>query len=442
MAHRRRHAGETGFDGTVSEDGSGYGGSVRTCIDPQVLGLVGPAEPEEAEVQREVGAANALPVGRDVGMADIESGVHDADRDRGPADAREETGSPVVSSQGIGAHGGNSRVEGGFEDPDGLDGQHEIGGGNRLQSSLGNVGRIDPDVRVEAAHLHSQILERPPPAGVGIAGHQGDVHGRHFPGGGVGRRVHQCLGEFSLRGQGAQPIDLRQGRDRLQAGLVAREPGANEHSRGTGDPGARAFEHLRQVIGRGVPGEPDPAEGPVTSGRGGLSGQPLDRSLRPQPVEIRQRAFTPGGHLTLESLPGHLTMVGDERIAGGRGGRGVLHGLFGDGRGRGRSRRGLNGRFTAGSTAFLGNPGRGGSGHPGCLRRGQPCLFPALARGGLGSDQVRRACHHAQDAQGSQAASKRYPHCRLPCRGQSPAQTVVPGSKQLARSRRRSCRAG
>ena len=220
-------------------------------------------------------------------MVDIESGIHDADRDRGAADAREEAGSPIESSQGIGAHGGNSRVEPGFEDSDGLDGQHEIGRGDRLQPSPGHVGRVDPDTRVEAAHHRPQILERLPPAGVGIAAHQSDEHGCRFPARRLGRWRGKLLREFPLPGQGAQPIDLRQGRDRLQTSHVTGESGPHERSRGTDNPGARAFERLRQIIGGGVPGESDPAEGPVTSGCVGLGGQNPDRGLRPEPVEIR-----------------------------------------------------------------------------------------------------------------------------------------------------------
>ena len=245
-------------------------------------------------------------------MVDIESGIHDADRDRGAADAREEAGSAIESSQGIGAHGGNSRVEPGFEDADGLDGKHEIGSGDRLQPSPGHVGRIDPDARVEAAHHRPQLLELLPPAVVGIAGHQSDEHGRRFPGGGIGRWSCELSGEFTLPGEGAQPIDLRQGRDRLQTGQVAGEPGAHERSRGTDHPGPRSFERLRQVIGRGLSGEPDPAEGPVPSGRGGLGGQHPDRGLRPQPVELRQGAFTAGAHPALDSLRGHFPPIGDE----------------------------------------------------------------------------------------------------------------------------------
>ena len=82
VAHRRRHAGITGFVVTVSENGSGYGGSVQASIDPQVFRLAGPsAEAEQVEAQRKVGPANALPVRRDVGVVDVESGIHDADRD-------------------------------------------------------------------------------------------------------------------------------------------------------------------------------------------------------------------------------------------------------------------------------------------------------------------------------------------------------------------------
>ena len=159
----------------------------------------------------------------------------------------------------------------------------------------------------------------------------------------VQRFVGKRLGEFSLLGQGAQPIDLRQGRDLLQAGFIARQPGAHQASRGTDDLGARALERPRQVVPSCTLCESYPAEGPVPSSRDRLGDQHLDRGGRSKPVKIRTGAFASGVNLTLDSRPGHLAVVGDERITVGRRGTRVAHRPIDDSRCFRRSRSGLIG---------------------------------------------------------------------------------------------------
>ena len=279
----------------------------------------------------------------------------------------------------------------------------------------GNVGRIDPDVRVEAAHHRAQVLERLPPAGVGIVGHQGDVHGASLPGG-----TRRAMGSPAL-GRVFSP----------GAGRPAHRPPATPGSfaDGPGRPGAWRAPALprNRRSGRPCLRVPAPDHWPWRP-------RPVGSSRRTSRVRPRRRGRTasrsrspsqasrdPSGGVRLQRPP-HPRVApgashrGRRRTNSRREGRetSLARPVRKTDNGCGRSRRGLNGRFPEDSTAFLGNPGRPGSGHHGCPRRGQPCLFPALTRGRLGSDQVSRACDHAQDAKGCEATSKRCPHSRLP----------------------------
>ena len=81
VPHCGRHAGESRLDISVAGNGPGDMGPMAEFVDPQVLGLAersvgSPGTPHE------VGAADALPVGGDVQVIDVEPRVHDADGDR------------------------------------------------------------------------------------------------------------------------------------------------------------------------------------------------------------------------------------------------------------------------------------------------------------------------------------------------------------------------
>ena len=224
VPHRRRHAGETGLDGTVPDHGPGDVGPVSAGIDPQILGLF--RGRREQGDPGEVGAADALPVRRDVQVIDVEPRVHDADGNRSAAHAREDPGGAAVSTQRVRAHGRNGRVVSRFDNAHRLHGQHVVRRGDGFHLTVGYVGRIRPQVRIEPAHHGAQVLQRSPPPAVGIVRHQGDEDGRLLLRGRLRQFAGERLRKFPLRRYGAQPVDFRQGNDLLQQGRITGQLGS------------------------------------------------------------------------------------------------------------------------------------------------------------------------------------------------------------------------
>ena len=229
VPHRRRHPGETRLDGPVADHGPGDMGPVASFVDPQIRGLVG-RRGKEGE-PGEVGAADALPVRRDVQVIDVEPRVHDGDGDGSAAHAGEDSRSAAVGSQGVRAHGGDRRVVSGPDDADRLDGQHVVRGRDGLHLAVGQVGRVGPQIRIETAHHRAQGLEFPPPPAVGIVRHQGDEDGQLIMRGNFRQFAGERLRKLPLRRNGSQTVDCRQGRDLVQQRRVARQFGADEVAR-------------------------------------------------------------------------------------------------------------------------------------------------------------------------------------------------------------------
>ena len=230
MRYGGRHARETRLDGAVSGDGAGDVGTVPAIVDPQVIGLVeGAVGAEPGGVPGEVGAADAVPVGGDIQMVDVEPGVHDGDGNRGAAGPGKDSRRGAVGAQCVGAQRRHGRVVGGLDDADGLDGQHEVGGGKRIEHLLGRGGRIDPECGVVAADDGAEALQLAPPAAAGIRCHQRNVDGRLLVDRLVEDVVCECL-QFRFGGRGAKPVHRGQGGDFVQAGCIARQSGAKQAS--------------------------------------------------------------------------------------------------------------------------------------------------------------------------------------------------------------------
>ncbi len=243
VLHGRRHAGETGLDRPVSDHGAGDVGSVASCIDPEILGLFRGRGKEGRP--GEVGTADALPVRRDVQVVDVEPGVHDSDGDGSAAHPGEDPRSAVVRSQGVRPHGGNGRVVRRPDDADRLHGQYVIGRGDGFHLTVGNVGRVGPQIRIPPAHHGALVLQRSPPPAVGIVRHQGDEDGRLILRGRFRQLAGERLRKFPLRG-GRHPAR------RLPAGPRSRAAGPGHRAVGRGQGCPRNREPSRRTR-RGIP---------------------------------------------------------------------------------------------------------------------------------------------------------------------------------------------
>ena len=155
VPHAGCHAGITRFDITVADDGAGDMGAVPAFVHPQVRFI------DSGPEAYEVGTADTLSVRRNVQVVDVQPAVHDGDGHGSAGRAGEQPRRALMAAQRIDPHGRHRGVMGGPHDADGFNGQHEILVGDGVQVSVGDVGGVGADVRVEATDLGAPV----PPAG-------------------------------------------------------------------------------------------------------------------------------------------------------------------------------------------------------------------------------------------------------------------------------------
>ena len=377
VAYRRGHAREKRIGEPVAGEGARAVRPVSVTVHPQVQVL------QAALGRHEVGSADAVAVRRDVRVVDIESGVHEADGHRSAASAENARRTP--GAQRVRAHGGNGAVVRRLDNADRLHGQHEVGLGEGAGGAGRDGGRIGADVGVEPADHGPQALQGAPPAAIGIVRHQRDEHGDLCLAGGSERgRL------FEFRGHGAHGVHRLQRQKRLEPRGVSRQPGANQASRVAEDFAAKPPQAGLQLVRPGPGGQPDPAEGPVPAGAGGLPDQHIDRVRIIHPRRRRFVLVRPAGVGAVQRGPGHFAMVNGELVAVGR--RGRFAAGFGPA-GQGQwPRSGHDRRRRAGVAAFrLDAGGRGRRQAGGGLRR--VLAGGALRRRVEGSGKNRGRAH-------------------------------------------------
>ena len=164
--------------------------------------------------RHEVPPADAVPTGRNVRVRDVETRVHDPDRDERAGSTDQNAARPPEAPQPIAAERWYGLRVRGKDDGVRLDGQHEIRPQHRVEVTVGELAGVRAHVRVPPFHRHAEPFQDAPVAIVGVPSHQGDEYGRDCPARARADQVRKTRRDLLVRPGIAERGDLRQLLDR------------------------------------------------------------------------------------------------------------------------------------------------------------------------------------------------------------------------------------